>query len=380
MEEEIVFKKLPSLIIICLIFTFFSLTSFPLISKGDPGLDHSNPFARLEVNNHLLKGVVILVPGTLNSVLPGSINHNNESINGANTNGPNLNGTNIYSANLNDGSVNNTNINARSNPYYSDNIINTIQKNGYEVLVIKKLSALGSFESNGAKVYQELSNWYRTNFPKRNVPITILGHSAGGFYSLYASYLNTRNVADKLPIKRVIAISTPFNGLKIADLIASFPIVGTIIRFTIDSFYSFFDLRGLYQLTTREIRRFLGQLRLDPELEIITIGSTQEEPRGYSQRRDARFLCVACNVIDSFISGSSDGMVSVSSAYATNARIYDYNGNLLPIKRWYRLHGYLDHFEQAMDSRLFSLIGTYNRKYIYYEQNRLYQNLFSNLE
>src|SRR4051812_28088094 len=104
-----------------------------------------------------LKGVVVMIPGTFNSLAPGYLRRS--SVGG------------LWEA----------------NPYFSIDAVSSVESRGYKAYVVRDLVPFGQFEANGARALREIEAWYDAKFPNHDVPITLLGHSAGGFYGLYVA-------------------------------------------------------------------------------------------------------------------------------------------------------------------------------------------------
>lgn len=290
------------------------------------------------------KGLIVLVPGTFNSLLPGTVRHDMVR--------------KVWEV----------------HPYYSENIIQTIESLGYVVYVVKRLHSAGSFERNGGLTFRQLRKWYQANYPDGNLPITMIGHSAGGLYALFAAHLN-----HSLPIKRVVLMASPISGLALANSYFSIPILGDLSEVVINYASSLLDLRGLPQMRSERVKQFLQSLRLDTQTRVFAVGLTQAESKGYESRKNADYLCLACRLTALLIDEPSDGIIGISSAYGVQAKTFNRNGEEVWFHRLVKQHGFLDHSEQTMDSRIFEFFGVKNAGFIRQEQNRFFRSLLVGL-
>lgn len=288
------------------------------------------------------KGALVLVPGTLNHLIPGSIQV------------------------LSTGEI-------EAYPYFSGNIVQTIESLGYAVYVVKNLSALGSMENNGEEVVAETREWYQSNFPSGNVPLTMLGHSAGGFYALYAA----SRLSD-LPLQQLITISTPFAGADLANISASVFNMQSAANTIYSQTDGIIDLRGLPELTTPQVQNFLGALNLDPSLSIRSYGCYQTAMPLPFISMDARYLWPGFYGTAAAIGGKADGVVGLASVYGDGITLpTTLSSKRLSIQAVKDQTCNLDHAEQALDYRIFGLFGRTDIGYISSEQTRFYTAVLS---
>jgi hypothetical protein len=284
------------------------------------------------------KGLVALVPGTFNSDLPGSVQldplHRELEI----------------------------------NPYFSIEILKTFQDRGYGVMVIKKLDPFGDLTSNGVQAGNEIANWYSENC-SAGTPIFVVAHSAGGFYALKAAELHS-----DLPIKKIVMIAVPLLGAQLANKVFHSFILGSALRKLIRQFDGLFDLRGLEELTSENVERFLDETPIPVGIEVYSSYGFAPVPSGLREAFLARYLSPFFAALAIFVDGDSDGVIEVPTAIGRNATIRFQSGELRqakPLADSIRL----DHTKQVMDYRVFGLLGTRNTEFIREEQHRFYSHL-----
>lgn len=288
------------------------------------------------------KGILVFVPGSLNWMVPGSCGGE-------------------------DGRA--------WSPYFSSTILKVARDKGYDVTVIRNLKALGDFEENGKSMLSELEAWYSENYAGKKVPITLLGHSAGGFYSLHAATLGS-----SLPIKKIITVATPLNGTEVANALFD-EFLHKKGDFWINALGHLIDVRGLLQLTTRHVEDFLSRSQISARIKVYAVGGAQPRPGGVADWTDFNFLCPLCDLFAKYLpEEESDGLVTVSSALGTNALLRNRSGSPLPIHRLWDLRPNLDHVEQLLDYRLYLATGILNPGEVDKEQKRFYSELLNAVE
>jgi pimeloyl-ACP methyl ester carboxylesterase len=234
---------------------------------------------------------------------------------------------------------------------------------------VKRLSLMGQFEANGERVLKELTAWYTRWFPQGNVPIALVGHSAGGFYSMYAA-----TKARNLPIRKLVMISTPLLGAELADAAFHAPVVGKVLTEICDHSGGILDLRGLTGLTSDQVEGFLKRVALPDSLELFTLGGSQPRPSGPLDATRAEVLSPAFAMASLLIPTESDGIISLRSSMGVGAQLVTQSGQTAQLNRpALRLN--LDHAEQALDYRVFGLLGTRDAGYIRQEQQRAYAQI-----
>lgn len=280
------------------------------------------------------KGLVVLIPGTLNSLAPGDIRLN-----------PISNVTEL-------------------NPYFSEAVVQSFESHGFAVIVIHDLNPTGDPVDNGQIALDQIRSWYNQNAQVAKTPITLIGHSAGGLYALYAA-----SEAKELPVQKVFMVATPLGGVEFAnEVFSKNEYLRKFEEFCAATSPGFFDLRGLPAMTSAKVSAFLKTLRLSPEVQLYALAGEAPKSELFSSF-DARNMSPFFNFTSEPITGPSDGMVSVSSAYSVSS-LSD-----IPITPLKNIGLFLDHAKQVLDYRVFKALGNFNTDYIQLEQQRVYNEL-----
>lgn len=309
-------------------------------------INNSSLFASESTEQDRPNRVLILVPGTLNSLVPGPPEQY-------------LN----PSENL--------------DPYFSAAIINQFKRHFYAVRVTPKLDLFGDIKKNGRRVYNDTMKWYNQITENRPKPpeIWMFGHSAGGLYSLYAAHLNNQN-GNPLPIKKISMLSTPLNGVEFIDTITQPPFVfESVAELFLNSAWPL-DFRGLWGLKRHNIHTFLNELTLPPHIQIDSFAGTQKSPLEALEVFNSRFLSPPLTLLQRLIKRLSDGIVSKQSALTEHAltttdgsdlRIHSHPEFVLP----------LDHVEQVWDYRYLQALGTVFPEFVLDSQLESYETMLS---
>lgn len=264
-----------------------------------------------------LAKVVVLVPGFFNSLAPGHVDAQGIK------------------------------------PYWSATIVNTFKKAGYKVFVVKGLNPVGSIEENGQRLLHFLDS-IKSDL-QGEISFSVVAHSAGGLYTLYANHLRP------LPIKRLVAINTPFDGVEFIERITR-DVPG------VTDLEAALNLESLNQLRPELVHRALGQLRSPPQFPVDAIYGFQ--PQSY-WIWDAAYLSPIFYLTQALMERSSDGIVTHHSALSGDG--------LLRVGRPDEII-YLDHWKQVLDADLFRFFGMINVEYIRQEQIRFYSQLLEILD
>ena len=259
-------------------------------------------------------GVAVLVPGTLNSAVPGTPHSS----------------------------------------YFSAAILETVRTAGYETFVINGLDPLGGLEQNGAATLKALREDYLSGHPGKDAPITLVCHSAGGLYALYAA----ANAGD-LPIRRIIMVSAPLEGSLLADHVLGGRGQEESLRRDLSALPLTINLDGLKQLGTKGVADFLAKIRLDPEIHLYAVGGSQRPPPDPLHAMDVEYLSPVFAITNRIIGRESDGIVERASAYGSPV-IRGTDGRPMSIRKLESLHADLDHAEQLLDWRILETLGFYN--------------------
>jgi hypothetical protein len=246
--------------------------------------------------------------------------------------------------------------------YFSQTIIETLESQDFAVKVVSGLSGTGEFEPNGMIALNAVREWYQKEFPNADVPLTLIGHSAGGFCALYAA-----TIGRDLPVKNIVLMSTPLEGSKLAERI--FP---DVLKY-VDG--GILDLRGLEQIKPQNVQKFLQNIRIPSNINVYAVGSSQNLPGFFDNRLNSKYLSVALSITGKIISEESDGIIERSSAYGYNTMVLAESGDVLNIQRLEHLHGNLEHPEQVLDSKVFLMGATMNIRFIDEEQKRMFKGI-----
>lgn len=290
------------------------------------------------------KGVIILIPGTWNSMIPGSqrLNHLSQLV--------------------------------EKNPYFSEAIIETIEKENYDYFVVKKLNPFGDLYSNGDQTALEILDWYDRYVPNHDKPITLLAHSMGAAYAIHAiKRLNN------LPIKNIVMISAPLEGCFLADAILDNRLSKSFIATLNNVAGESFDFRGLYQATKKEMSFLLEGLNSVNDhaylkINYFTVASVQHTPPTIFQALQSEYLSPFLTLTSSFTTGASDGLITRDSA------LYTSQSKTIPVQfQPMPFGGRLDHTEQVLDYRILKALGASHTDFVREEQVRFYKQIISYL-
>lgn len=288
-----------------------------------------------------LKGLFVLVPGTLSPLMLGDIR------------------LNPIAHEL------------EANPSFSIEIVKTIEDAGYGVYVAKGLDSFGKLEANGERVYRQLVKWYTKNYPKGDMPITLLGHSAGGLYSLSAASINK-----ELPIKRIVLFSTPMQGSQLADALLRSSSIAYFLRRVISEIsQNFIDLRGLDEMTAEGAEKFLASIRVSDKIKIYSVGASAPIPKSFKQAYESSYLSPVFTMSSKYFDCESDGLVDPDSAFAQNSELMDQDQHRMSIRPLKEVKIVLDHTKQTQDYRMFQLLGFQNANYIRQTQRDVFQKI-----
>lgn len=240
------------------------------------------------------------------------------------------------------------------NPYWSEDIVNVYRKAGFKVFPVNNLNPTGTIEENGARLLRFLDRIQSAIDPKEG--FSVIAHSAGGLYTIEA---NNRR---KLPIQKLIAINTPFNGVDFIERITNtFP--------WLEELEKNLNLLSLNQLRPAMVHRFLNNLKRKPQFPIISvIGSQEQNPKNWS---DAAFLTPIFYITQLLMDSDSDGIVTHRSA------LQEISGGIKVSFLNEYIH--LDHCKQNLDADYYKFIGMQNTNYIRQEQIRFYKTLIPQL-
>jgi pimeloyl-ACP methyl ester carboxylesterase len=240
--------------------------------------------------------------------------------------------------------------------YFSQEIVESFENKGFKVYVIQNLNPIGTIAENGLKLEQNLIKIEESL--KAPTSFHLVGHSAGGFYSLFVANRN------KLKIASILTVSTPFKGVEFIEKWLQnsllFNALTKLVR-----------LDGLKEMTPKGIQKFIQSIRVSPDTKLIAFGGYQ--PKSIDIW-DARNISLPLRVTSSYISEESDGIVGYSSALGFGSIMTTENKTAIQLKDPnYFLD--LEHWEQVLSSRSFLFLAIRNTDYIRREQIRFYGGL-----
>jgi pimeloyl-ACP methyl ester carboxylesterase len=299
--------------------------------------------ARAETPLATPRGVIVLIPGTLNSALPGNVHEN-----------PIGQKWEI-------------------SPYFSIDIVHAFEAQGFAVHTVQDLGPFDGFVDNGEAVARDVSDWYHRYFPKGDVPITFVGHSCGGFYGLYAL-----NKTLDLPIRNLFFVATPLQGSELADTAFQNPWVGDFLQTFVIKTSGLFDLRGLLQASAPNVRNFLAAIPVRRGVSVFSLTghqSTSWNPFASFDAENMEPLLVPTYSWIGSLAGENDGIVSVRTALGFGAKFRESDGDWFSVTPLPELTMNLDHLEQILDYRLFAPFGIRHREVIRSEQIRVYSGI-----
>ncbi|MEZ0390968.1 MAG: alpha/beta fold hydrolase [Pseudobdellovibrionaceae bacterium] len=236
-------------------------------------------------------------------------------------------------------------------PYFSQDIISYLTTSGEQIWVVDTLNPLGSVEENGEKLLTFLQN----HREQLQGPILLIGHSAGGLYSLYAA------ARSDLEINQIITISTPFAGLEFLDTLERNHI-------PVSKLAAPFSLGNLLQLRNEKVQAFLSDLKFQKPIRVDVFAGYQ----GASIFTwDWKNLSQPMLPFQALTQADSDGIVSVRSSLAAGAlkakRLLNLQIHPEPIE--------LEHWEFNLDAKLMLAFGVVNIPSLQTAQKWAYYNL-----
>lgn len=238
-------------------------------------------------------------------------------------------------------------------PYWSNDIVNVFREEGYEVFVADNLNPTGTIEENGERLLAYLDS-IRHKI-ENDTHLNVIAHSAGGLYTLYAQ--NKKS----LPIKKMITLNTPFDGIDFIDNITQqWPYVTDVEKLL--------NLVSLNQLRPRLVHNFLKTLSNPAPFPIDAYVGFQS---ANAKVWDAAYLSPIFFLTEALMSQNSDGIVTHNSARS--------NDGFVQVNRPER-YIHLDHWKQVLDAHVFTALGMVNIQHIRREQVRFYSDLLSTLE
>jgi hypothetical protein len=256
--------------------------------------------------------------------------------------------------------------------YYGRESIEAAKQHSAGIYVVRNLDSFGGFKKNGDLLARELTAWYSRQPEK--LPIIMVGHSSGAFYSIYVA---SKNI---LPIKSVVGIATPFSGSDLADTALSIGLVRSGVKRICKMLSkTSLDCTGVLDLTSRNVNDFLRNYFLAPDQHLFLVGGSQTKPPSLRHTFDAEYLSSWHSMVSHFLKDEcSDGIVTCASAYSTPLGGHDPNWQRVNIHPLPELHVSLEHGEQVLDDRIYrDLFGVRHPDYIRKTQREFFEALFT---
>ncbi len=240
--------------------------------------------------------------------------------------------------------------------YFSQDIVNSFRKKGFQVYIANNLNPIGHIEENGSRLESLLQQIEKAE--NGHVAFNIVAHSAGGFYAMWVAN------RQKFEIKNIMTVSTPFQGVEFVHALK-------IDSYLFESLLDLAHLESLDELTPAGAKIFIGSIRISPKTKMFAFGGFQTDGWDIT---DARNLSVPMRVTDHFTTGVSDGIVSFASAMAIG-EVKTTANEMAKQFRDKKFFLNLEHWEQVLDARSFLLLGIRNVSFIRDEQIRFYSGL-----
>ena len=246
-----------------------------------------------------------------------------------------------------------------SEPYFSQAIIETVEAKGYPVAVVNTLEPVSRIEPNGELLLTFIRDLRARRPDLAHRRIVMIGHSAGGLYSMYAL-----NKDRTLPVDALVTIGTPFQGADLVERIRNFaPVLETLAEWV--------SLQSLVELRPQRVAEFMKKIVLPTGLRVIVTGGSQKGCFLLSCSK-AENLSWLMTLTGKIVGQPSDGVISTRSAFARDIDLHDALGDNVIIERPKGLRFDLEHWEQVHDYRLFYALGIKNVGKIEREQREFY--------
>lgn len=248
--------------------------------------------------------------------------------------------------------------------YFSPAIQEELARHGESVWTVSGLAPFGDLRANGERVLEDI-----LEHSTGEEPITLVGHSAGGLYALYAVHL-ARARGLSIRFERVVTVASPLRGAPLADLLVEPRAVELLVRAIAWITPGFFDLRGLVEMTEARVQAFTDRLTLPEGLPVTAIGAQQEKTLNPFQGFNSHFLNPFLALADGLVAGEGgpgDGLVPLSSALGEGVRLRGVNFE--PRYDWIVP---LDHQEVVHDRRVLRALGFHKTTWVEAEQRKLF--------
>ena len=146
--------------------------------------------------------------------------------------------------------------------YFSEDIVRSFTAKGFRVYVAEGLNPVGTIEDNGSRLEKLLAAIEKSEGSR--VTFHLIGHSAGGFYSLYVAN------RQRFEIKNILSVSTPYKGVEFVQAWLDNSILFRALT-------ELAHLDGLKQLTPDGVKRFLTTVRVVPQTRVLAFGGYQNK-------------------------------------------------------------------------------------------------------
>lgn len=236
-------------------------------------------------------------------------------------------------------------------PYFSSDIIQTIQSEGYSVAVADQLDPMGKVANNSQALLSLFRSLHR-KFPERSM--IVIGHSLGGIYTLLAMDQDRQ-----LPIHKVITLATPYDGVGVVDGVdQKLPGVGELAKFL--------NLESLLEMRRTTVQAILRDHPIPAGVHWVALGGIEKKCFLLTCALPERLSWLMS--IGQFFIGreASDGIVTYNSALA--------RGSNLQIERWEDPIP-LEHWEMVLPHSVFSTLGVGQTTWIRDQQIKLYRGI-----
>lgn len=256
--------------------------------------------------------------------------------------------------------------------YFSNAILETISNRGYYVEVMEGLLPTGDLTINCNIAENKVQQLYK-KWQGKISNVILLGHSMGGLLSLCVSSRNT-----DLPISKNILIATPLEGSFVAEHAFTNPLWGDWLIDLAYDLSTFWDFRGLTELTQEKVNIFIKELLLPDDLKIYLATGSQKASELPFIIYDADYLSPIMAIASLDQEQDSDGIISVNSALGIHTNLKTISGKNILLNRLSQDIGFLDHAKQVIDYHWF--LGCTNQHLIEKRQRQFYTQVFNIVE
>lgn len=232
-------------------------------------------------------------------------------------------------------------------PYFSRVIVETLEKRA-EVLIVNNLAPFGDVTEN-SQLLLEFLNGVKKQYPDQSM--TLITHSAGGIYALRAL-----NLDPSLPIKTVVTLAAPYQGIDFIENLGGH-VPG------LEFLAHFLHLDALKEFRTAPALALMKSLYVPSQVRWIALSGMQL-PCFLFTCTESKKLSWVLSLSQALMDGSSDGIVTVSSALSRDLHLLDEHGLLKQLEHWDDLSIPLEHWEMVEESSLFHLIGVVDTGHI----------------